>query len=49
MIFKKLIRLHREENHPLVMIKTAQNAYGHIVAHGHKDDDSLHILSVNYG
>ncbi|MDD2907124.1 MAG: hypothetical protein PHH98_00650 [Candidatus Gracilibacteria bacterium] len=45
---KKLIRLHREENHPIVMINTAQNAYNHLHINGLKDE-SLHILSVNYG
>lgn len=48
-VFKKLFRLHREENHPLAMIKTAQNAYIHIVNTGYDHTTSLHILSVNYG
>lgn len=48
-VFKKLFRLHREENHPLAMIKTAQNAYVHIVNGGYNHATSLHILSVNYG
>lgn len=45
---KKLIRLHREENHPIVMINTAQNAYNHLHNNWLKDE-SLHLLSVNYG
>lgn len=48
-LFKKLFRLHREENHPLIMIKTAQNAYLHIANEGYDHAKSLHILSVNYG
>lgn len=48
-ILKKLIRFHREENNPLVIIKTVQNAYNHIIQNGYQPSDSLHILSVNYG
>ncbi|MDD3145651.1 MAG: hypothetical protein PHV23_06125 [Candidatus Gracilibacteria bacterium] len=48
-ILKKLIRLHREENHPVVMINTAQNAYNHTYENGRNNNDSLHLLSVNYG
>ncbi len=48
-ILKKLIRLHREENHPIVMINTAQNAYNQISLNWFKNTDSLHLLSVNYG
>lgn len=47
---KKLIRLYREENDPLVMIKTAQNSLNAIIARGFQPNkDVLHILSVNYG
>lgn len=48
MLLKKLIRFHREENNPLVIIKTAQNAYNHIINNWYTQWDSLHILNVNY-
>lgn len=48
--YKKLIRLYREENNPLVMIKTAQNALSVIES---KWFDPmlyrLNIMGVNYG
>lgn len=47
-ILKKLIRLHREENNPLIIIKTAQNAYTRIVNEWYLYTDNLHILNVNY-
>lgn len=47
---KKIIRLYREENDPLVMIKTAQNALNSIILKGYNPNkDVLHILGVNYG
>ncbi len=47
---KKIIRLYREENDPLVMIKTAQNALNMIIQKGYKPTkDVLHIMGVNYG
>lgn len=47
---KKLIRLYREENDPLVMIKTAQNALNVIIQKGYEPKkDVLHLMGVNYG
>jgi len=47
---KKLIRLYREENDPLVMIKSAQNALNIIIKKGFDPTkDVLHVMSVNYG
>ncbi|MDO8071869.1 hypothetical protein O3299_10025 [Janthinobacterium sp. SUN176] len=49
-IFRRLIRLYREENSPLVMIKTAQNALNFVLLRGYEaKNDVLHIMSVNYG
>jgi hypothetical protein len=45
---KRLIRFHREENNPLTIIKTAQNAFIHINNNWYSNDDNIHILSVNY-
>lgn len=46
----RIIRLYREENDPLVMIKTAQNAINFIYHKGFAvTKDVLHIMSVNYG
>ncbi len=50
LVYKKLIRLQREENHPLVIIKAAQNAFVDIQAKWFDaSKEILHILSVNYG
>jgi hypothetical protein len=50
MALKKIIRIYREENDPIVMIKTAQNALNYIISKGlDSDHDVLHIMSVNYG
>ncbi len=50
MALKKLIRLYREENDPLVMIKTAQNALNVIIQKGFDPkQDVLHLMGVNYG
>ena len=47
---RKIIRIYREENDPLVMIKTAQNALNHILEKDfNPDHDILHMMSVNYG
>lgn len=47
---KKLIRLYREENDPIVMIKTAQNAINLLLKKDYNPkNDILHIMSVNYG
>ncbi|MPQ56673.1 hypothetical protein [Duganella sp. FT27W] len=47
---KRIIRLYREENNPLVMIKTAQNALNFVLARGYEPKkDVLHVMSVNYG
>jgi len=47
---KKIVRVYREENDPVVMIKTAQNALNSILAKNFKPGkDVLHIMSVNYG
>lgn len=49
-IYKRIVRLYREENSPLVMIKTAQNALNFILCRGYNfKNDVLHIMSVNYG
>lgn len=46
----KLIRIYREENDPLVMIKTAQNAINILIRKGFDQvSDVLHVMSVNYG
>ncbi|MEW6763539.1 MAG: hypothetical protein AB1437_22190 [Pseudomonadota bacterium] len=46
----RIIRLYREENDPLVMIKTAQNAINFLYHKGLVvTKDVLHIMSVNYG
>lgn len=45
----KLIRLYREENNPLVMMKTAENACLDIMQKWYKQNDILDFLSVNYG
>ncbi|UJR64684.1 hypothetical protein HJ586_09425 [Dickeya zeae] len=48
--WKKLIRIYREENDPLAMILTAQNAMSLIQKKGYSPKkDVLHIMSVNYG
>jgi len=48
--YKKLIRLYREENDPVVMIKTAQNAINFLAEKNFKPEkDVLHVMSVNYG
>jgi hypothetical protein len=47
---KKLIRLYREENHPVLMVGTAQNALNLIMHKGFiQFRDVLHLMSVNYG
>lgn len=46
----KLIRLYREENDPLAMVLTAQQAMNVIVQKGFDPDrDVLHAMSINYG
>lgn len=46
----KLIRPYREENDPLVMIKTAQNALNMIIQKWfNPNQDILHVMGVNYG
>lgn len=50
LVYKKLIRLQREENHPLIIIKAAQNAFVDIQSKWFDPSkEILHILSVNYG
>lgn len=49
-VMKKLFRFQREENDPLVMMKTAQNVYAKMYIDGYTSwKEVLHILSVNYG
>lgn len=46
----KLIRIYREENDPLVMVLTAQQAMSLIERNGYiPKRDVLHTMSVNYG
>jgi len=46
----RIIRVYREENNPLVMIKTGQNALNSLIVKKFKPrEDVLHIMSVNYG
>lgn len=46
----KLIRLYREENDPLAMVLTAQQAMNVIVHKGFDPErDVLHAMSINYG
>lgn len=46
----KLIRLYREENDPLTMVLTAQQAMNVIVHKGFDPErDVLHAMSINYG
>jgi hypothetical protein len=46
----KLIRLYREENDPLAMVLTAQQAMNVIVQKGFDPErDVLHAMSINYG
>ncbi len=48
--YKKLIRLYREENDPLVMMRTGQNALNTIIEAGYNPlEHVLHIMGVNYG
>ena len=46
----RIIRIYREENDPIVMIKTAQNSLNYIIQKGFiVTKDILHLMSVNYG
>ncbi len=50
LLANKVIRLYREENDPLVMIKTALNSYVWLIKKWFNPEvDNLDIFSVNYG
>lgn len=48
LVMNKILRLYREENDPIIMIKTAQNAYLDIHKKWFTNNHILHLISVNY-